>query len=350
MTATVVTADCVLLVNPTSGKGRGRKYAERAEAVLAAAGRTVHTVVGASAAEAVHTARQAIAGGAGSLVVVGGDGMVHAALPLVAGTGTALGLIPAGTGNDTARFLGVPRNDPEAAARVVLGGHTAAFDLGRIGASGVDAAAEAAGADPHWFATVLACGLDSKVNERANRMRRPRGSSRYTLALLAELAPFRAPEFRLELDGAAPVDRRCMLIAVGNGPSYGGGMMICAEADPHDGRFQVTAVSEVRKSTLLRIFPRVFNGSHLTHPAVQVYQAGEIVLSEPGAAAGPGTEQASGSAPGTAAAASGVSIWADGEYVGLLPATVTAVPGALTAFVPGPAAVTKDRLGVTGVN
>jgi diacylglycerol kinase (ATP) len=157
-------------------------------------------------------------------------------------------------------------------------------------------------------------------------MRRPRGPSRYTLALLAELVAFQATAFRIAFDGAEAVDRRCMLIAVGNGPSYGGGMRICAEADPRDGRFQVTVVSRVRKATLLRIFPRVFSGSHLAHPAVDAYQAAQVVLGPvPG---GPGAA-AAGCAPA-------VSVWADGEYVGLLPATVTAVPGALTAFVPGP--------------
>ncbi|HEV2636614.1 MAG TPA: diacylglycerol kinase family protein [Actinocrinis sp.] len=327
MTATVVTADCVLLVNPTSGKGRGLAYGRRAEAVLTAGGRTVETVVGRSAAEAVDLAARAIGRGAGMLVVVGGDGMVNAALPLVAGTGTALGLIPAGTGNDTARFLGLPLQDPEAAARAVLSGRTRAFDLGQVQATAAADAGSAIAppAGPRWFATVLACGLDSKVNERANRMRRPRGSSRYTLALLAELLPFRAPWFRIRLDEAEPIDRRCMLIAVGNGPSYGGGMRICAEADPHDGRFQVTAVSRVGKLTLLRIFPRVFAGTHLKHPKVDAYQAAQVVLSGPDAAA-------DGSGPGAAP----VSVWADGEYIGLLPATVTAVPGALTAFVPEP--------------
>ena len=320
MITTVAATDCVLLVNPTSGKGRGRSYGERAEAVLTAAGRNVRTVAGQSAAEAVELARRAVEQGARALIVVGGDGMVNAALPLVAGTGTAFGLIPAGTGNDTARLLGLPLRDPEAAARVVLGSRTGYFDLGKIQTDGA--------AEPRLFATVLACGLDSKVNERANRMRRPRGSSRYTLALLAELLPFRAPAFRLEMDGAEPLEQRCMLIAVGNGPSYGGGMRICPQADPQDGRFQITAVSEVRKTTLLRIFPKVFKGGHVGHPAVAVHEAARIVLSGPDASGGPDGAKAPATAP--------VSIWADGEYVGLLPAVVTVAPGALTAFVPGP--------------
>ena len=323
MRGPVAATDCVLLVNPTSGRGRGAHYGERAETVLIDAGRTVRAVAGRSAEEGVELARRAISQGARALVVVGGDGMVNAALPLVAGTGTAFGLIPAGTGNDTARILGLPRRDPEAAARIVLDGRTGYFDLGKV--------QTADGADPRLFATVLACGLDSKVNERANRMRRPRGSSRYTLALLAELLPFRAPAFRLDLDGAEPFEQRCMLIAVGNGPSYGGGMRICPQADPQDGRFQVTVVGEVRKTTLLRIFPRVFKGGHVRHPAVAVHTASRIVLSGPAGAESADPPQA----------ADEVSIWADGEYIGRLPATLMVAPGALTAFVPGPPAAEK---------
>ena len=103
-------------------------------------------------------------------------------------------------------------------------------------------------------------------------------------------------------------------------------MRICAEGDPRDGTFQVTVVGKVGKLTLLRIFPRVFNGSHLGHRAVTAYQAAQVVLSGPDTADGAGP-----------AAATPVSVWADGEYVGLFPATATTVPGALTAFVPDPA-------------
>lgn len=315
MTASGLASDCVLLINPTSGRGRGRRYGERAEAALTAAGLRVRPVIGGSIAEAVGLARRTLGRDGRTLVVVGGDGMISAALPLVAGTGVALGLIPAGTGNDTARYLGLPRRDPEAAAQVVIDGHTAFYDLGQVRTEGR--------ADPHWYTTVLACGLDSKVNERANLMRWPRGSSRYTLALLAELLPYHAPGFRLELDGGEPIDRRCMLIAVGNGPNYGGGMLICPTADPQDGRFQITVVSEVHKTTLLRIFPKVFKGDHVHHPAVAVHEASRVVLRGPAGVDG---------AP--APSARPFSVWADGEYVGVLPAEIVTVPGALKAFVP----------------
>jgi diacylglycerol kinase (ATP) len=109
-------------------------------------------------------------------------------------------------------------------------------------------------------------------------------------------------------------------------------MRICPQADPQDGRFQITAVSEVRKTTLLRIFPKVFKGGHVRHPAVAVPAAARLVLSGPDVPEG-----------ASALAAGPVSIWADGEYVGLLPAVITVAPGALTAFVP--ALETSEKIG-----
>ncbi|MBS2961640.1 hypothetical protein KGA66_01180 [Actinocrinis puniceicyclus] len=298
-----------LVVNPTSGKGRGWEYGKRARAALEEAGHDVLFVVEHTAEQAAKKARAMLEHDADSVVVVGGDGMVSLGLQLVAGTGIPLGVIPAGTGNDVARYLGLPLRDPDAAVAVVTAGHTDTFDLGRITGPGSP--------DPRWFGAVLACGLDSKVNERANRMRRPRGPSRYTIALLAELGPFSAipfvldgPDARLELDG--------MLIAVGNGPTYGGGMRICPQADPRDGKFQITAVDRVSKPTLLRIFPKVFSGRHVEHPKVRVLHAAAVDLScrdEPGR-----PERT-------------VSIWADGEWAGILPARIETVPGALRAYV-----------------
>ncbi len=301
-----------LVVNPTSGKGKGRAYGERAQAALEAAGHDVRLVIEQSAEQSAKKARALLDGDADSVVVVGGDGMVSLGLQLVAGTGVPLGVIPAGTGNDVARYLGLPLRDPEAAVQIVSAGHTDDFDLGRISGPGSLTA--------RWFGTVLACGLDSKVNERANRMRRPRGPSRYTLALLAELGPFTAVPFALDADGEH-TELDGMLIAVGNGPSYGGGMRICPQADPRDGRFQVTAVDRVSKPTLLRIFPKVFSGRHIEHPKVRVLQAAAVELS---CRADPGRPEQT------------VSIWADGEWAGVLPARVETVPGALRAYVPGP--------------
>lgn len=309
-----MTAELALVVNPTSGKGRGARYGERAERALRAAGAEVRRIVGRDAHDAAKLAHAALEDGAAALVVVGGDGMVNLGLQLVAGTGRPLGVVPAGTGNDVARYLGIPLGDPEAAARIVAAGHTGRYDLGRV--------TSAYAGEPRWFGTVMACGLDSKVNERANRMRRPRGPSRYTLALLAELGPFRALPLELRVDGAVE-SLDGMLIAVGNGPTYGGGMRICPQADPRDGEFQVTVVDRVGKGTLLRIFPGVFSGRHIRHPKVGVRRGARIELAT--------------------SAREPISLWADGERVGTLPAVCEAVPGALTAFVPAPGDQVSDH-------
>jgi diacylglycerol kinase (ATP) len=297
----------VALINPTSAKGAGARAGQRAVAALRAAGIEVTEIIGRTAAEGEQRAGDALLKDPqAALVVVGGDGMVSAGLRLLTAEPEAvLGIIPAGTGNDTARSLGIPLKDPEAAARVIAEGHIGRIDLGEA-TVGAGTSAE----EVRRFTTVMACGLDSKVNDRANQMRWPRGKRRYDLSMLLELPRFRAPRFRMRLDGAE-LDTECMLVAVGNGPSYGGGMLICPEARMDDGRFQLTEVRKIPKRTLLTIFPKVFSGRHVTHPKVFVHHAAEIELR-----------------------ADDVSCWADGERIGALPVTLRTLPGALRVFRP----------------
>ncbi|MEY9891215.1 diacylglycerol kinase (ATP) [Catenulispora sp. MAP12-49] len=300
----------VALINPTSAKGAGAEAGRRAVAALRAAGIQVTDIVGRDAFDGEQRAADALLKDPdAALVVVGGDGMVSAGLRLLtAEPERVLGVIPAGTGNDTARSLGIPLKDPEAAAQVIAAGQVGEIDLGEA-TVGTGTSAEVV----RRFATVLACGLDSKVNDRANQMSWPRGKRRYDLAMLLELPRFKAPAFRIVLDGTS-VDAECMLVAVGNGPSYGGGMLVCPEARMDDGRFQLTAVRRISKPTLLTIFPKVFSGRHVNHPKVDVHHAAEVELH-----------------------AENVSCWADGERIGALPVTLRTLPGALRVFRPAPA-------------
>ncbi|MFD7549930.1 diacylglycerol kinase [Streptomyces sp. NPDC059578] len=291
-----MTSEITLFVNPTAGRGRGARSARPAATALRAAGLRVRTLVGETPADALRRAREAVRGGTGALVVVGGDGMTGLALQAVAGTDTPLGVIAVGTGNDFARTLGLPLRDPIAAARLVADalkqGHTPAVDLGRAG--------------DRWFGTVLASGFDSRVNDRGNRMRLPLGRFTYDLALLAELTAFRPLPYRLTLDRGPALELEATLVAVGNGTSYGGGMRICAGADPTDGLLDVTVVGDCSRTTLLRVFPRVYRGTHLDHPKVTVHRAVRVELAAPG-----------------------VTGYADGEPLGPLPLAVTCVPGAV---------------------
>jgi len=180
----------------------------------------VSDLAGRDAEEAADLARSAVESGVEAVVVCGGDGMVHLAVQVLVGSGVALGIIPAGTGNDVARYLDLPRKDPEAAADIVVGSRTTTIDLARAGDT--------------YYVTVLASGFDSKVNERANEMTWPKGQMRYNLATFAELRVFEPLPYRLTLDGR-DLTLDAMLVAVGNGPSFGGGLRITHGADMPDG-------------------------------------------------------------------------------------------------------------------
>ncbi|MEU5276712.1 diacylglycerol kinase [Streptomyces asoensis] len=296
-----MTSEITLFVNPAAGRGRGAHAARPAASALRAAGFTVHTVVGADAGDALARARAAVAGGTGALIAVGGDGLAHLALQAVAGTRTPLGLVAVGTGNDLARALGLPVRDPAGAARLVAdalkGARIRDIDLGLVG--------------DRWFGTVLASGFDSRVNDRGNRMRWPTGRAKYDLAMLAELAAFRPVPYRITFDDGAVREIEATLVAVGNGSSYGGGMRICPGADPADGLFDVTIVGDCSRRTLLRVFPKVYRGTHVEHPAVGVHRAAEVRI-----------------------AAADVSAYADGERLGQLPLTARCVPGAVRVVGP----------------
>lgn len=296
-----VTSEITLFVNPTAGRGRGARAAGPAARALRDAGFSVRTVLGTDAADALDRARAAVAAGTGALIAVGGDGMVSLALQAVAGTDVPLGVVAAGSGNDYARAHGLPVRQPAAAAVVAAtalkehGGRPT--DLGRAG--------------DRWFGTVLASGLDSRVNDRGNRLRGPVGRFRYDLALLAELAALRTVPYRIGLDGGPAREVEATLVAVGNAPSYGGGMRICPGARTDDGLFDITVVGPCSRTTLLRVFPRVYRGSHLSHPAVTALRARSVTLEAPG-----------------------VTGYADGEPLGPLPLTATAVPEAVRLLVP----------------
>jgi diacylglycerol kinase family enzyme len=182
--------DVAVLVSPAAGRGRARALSGEVLDALRAGGLKPAVLPAATGAEAEQQAADAVAAGSAAVVAIGGDGSAHAALQAVAGTSTPLAVIPAGTGNDLSLALGIPRN-PVAAARAaaedLLAGQLRAVDAGRTGG--------------RWWATVLCCGFDSAVSDRANRLRWPKGRRRYDVAILAELAQLRPRELTLVLDG-----------------------------------------------------------------------------------------------------------------------------------------------------
>ncbi|MGZ4498109.1 MAG: diacylglycerol kinase [Nocardioides sp.] len=286
--------EIALLTNPTSGKGKGARARQAVVPRLRQAGIVVRDLEGRDADETLDLARRCVADGVDALVVCGGDGMVHLGAQAVATTGTPLGIIPAGTGNDVARYFDIPRKDPLAAADLVVGARTRTVDLARTGAS--------------YFVTVLVAGFDAIVNERANAMTWPKGQMRYNLATLAELRTFRPLPYTLELDGAT---RRldAMLVAVGNGPSFGGGLRITEGAVLDDGMLDVVIIKTMTKPDLVRTYPKLFKGTHTSHPQYEHHRVRRVTVAAPG-----------------------IVSYADGERFGPLPLTVECAPGALSVL------------------
>ncbi|MGD9958849.1 diacylglycerol kinase [Nocardioides sp.] len=286
--------EIALLTNPTAGRGRGRRAREAALATFDEAGLRVRDLQGADSTGALALAHQCVADGIEALVVCGGDGMVHLGAQATAGSGVPLGIIPAGTGNDVARYLGLPRTDPGAAARIVNRGDTRVIDLARCG--------------DRYFVTVLAAGFDAVVNERANQMTWPKGQMRYNLATLLELRTFNPLDYELHLDGQRhQVD--AMLVAVGNGPSFGGGLRITEGALIDDGLLDVVVIRPMSKPRLVRTYPKLFKGTHTTIAEYEHHRVSAVTVDTPGIVA-----------------------YADGERIAPLPLTIKIAPAALTVI------------------
>jgi diacylglycerol kinase (ATP) len=293
-------------VNPEACFGKRRTVGPAVVAALRSAGHEVTVLAEPDYARLVASAGPAMASGPDALVVVGGDGMVHLGANLLTRSGIPLGIVPSGTGNDVARGLGIPVGDDAAAIASLLDAlhrPPRVIDAGRVlNTSG----------DVTWFAGVLSAGFDAVVNERANRMRWPRGRSRYNHALLRELAVLKPIRYRLVLDGEETVTD-ALLVAVANNRSFGGGMLITPDAKLDDGLLDVFVVKPMSRLAFLRIFPRVFAGTHVSDPRVSIRRVTTARIE-----------------------ADGVIAYADGERVSSLPLEAEVIPGALRVLAPSP--------------
>lgn len=294
-----VAGEIWLIANPTAGAGRGRHSAALAADALGGAGILCRLVQPTSAQGTADAAGEAVRSGAATVLACGGDGTVHDVAQALVGTEAALGIVPCGSGDDIAAALGFPVGDPAAVSTYLISaieaGSTRLVDVGHV---------TAGDGTTSYFLGVLSTGFDSAVNERANTMARL-GGQRYNVAMVRELASFRPSHYELRLDDEV-ISGEAMLVAVGNGPTYGGGMRICPRATTDDGQLDVTWLSAMSKPTFLRAFPSVFTGHHVTHPAVRTFRGRNLTIS-----------------------ASGQVAYADGERVGPLPVAIEARADAL---------------------
>jgi len=276
----------ILFANPTSGRGKGAKVLSIIEIYLQANNLDFISVSTPSLTQSLILLEKYISKDPyAKVVVVGGDGMVHAAINKI--RDNPIGIIPAGTGNDFARALGLELNDPIKSIKKIISAGTELIDLGKVG--------------NEYFAAICSTGFDSIVNERANRLKWPRGKMKYNIAMLLELPRFKPKTYEIVIDGK-PIKTQAMLIAIANGLSYGGGMKVCPEAQIQDGLLDIMILAPVSKFEFVRIFPSVFKGLHVNHPAVSILQGRSIQI----------TADAVG--------------YADGERIGDLPLNVSISP------------------------
>lgn len=298
-----------LLTNPASGKGHALESASIARRRLRELGVAVVDYEGANHEESIELSRAAVQDPAiDALAVCGGDGIIGAALQAQAGSGTPLGIIPAGTGNDHAREYRIPL-DPARAAEVIAAGFVTTTDLGIM---------RSAEAGDRWFGTIVCCGFDSLVTDRTNAMAWPRGRARYTLAVLLEFLHFHAIDARIVLDdGAVVLDDPITLCSIGNTRTYGGGMQICPHADHHDGLLDLTVLSKLGRASAAVKFPKLLQGTFADprspEPSIATYRAKKVEITMPE-----------------------INAYADGDRFAALPITVECVPGAGRYLVPRP--------------
>ena len=280
-----------LLVSPRGGRGRAAAAAPVVRRVIEQAGHTPVDISGDSAEASADAARAAVAAGAERLIAVGGDGTLHLALQGAAGSDAVLGLVPAGTGNDYARAFGLfGLSVEEAAARAL--GPARPVDVIRTDRK-------------RWVAFNVTGGFTVDVNERADRMRFPRGPSRYTVATLLTMPGLRYRELAVTVDGERS-EYRSALFAVANTPTFGGGMAICPDADPGDGLLDVCVVGTASRSTMLRLLPKVFEGGHVGNRHVSMLRGRTVTIE-----------------------GEAIDLVGDGESIGQTPITAEAVPGAV---------------------
>ncbi|MBX7134937.1 MAG: diacylglycerol kinase family lipid kinase [Fimbriimonadaceae bacterium] len=243
-------------------------------------------------------ARQAALEGADLIVAAGGDGTIGEVANGLVGTSATLGVLPMGTGNDFARTIGIG-TDLERAAQTLIHGQSQTIDLGKLDRGG-------------YFINVAGCGFDAEVATRVNHgFRYLRGTTAYIAAVLQTLKAFRPTRVTIDHGGEIR-EELVMLCAIANARTYGGGMRIAPHAELDDGLFDVVLVGDVSRAEFLRAFPRVFKGSHLSHPKVQHFRCSRIgVTSE-----------------------RKLAVLADGEEVGSTPVSFQIVPRALKVMMP----------------
>ena len=288
-----------LVINTKAGGGRGKKFGTALSRELSQSGLHFTEIREKSIADTLEAFTRIHSKDPFTTIIsVGGDGLSHLLFPLAIENRLPIFVAPAGTGNDFARSTGSFGMSAKRIVETIRNVEPVSIDMGRLSHNGQES----------WFGQVLSTGFDSLVNERANGYRFIRGKFKYVIATARELPFFVPRTYRVTTEGGS-VETGAMLVAIANGRSYGGGMKVCPQADLQDGLFDVLLLKPVPVREFIRVFPKVFSGKHVTHPAVEIRRCSSITLEADAVA------------------------YADGERIGSLPITAKIVPNALLTWL-----------------
>jgi diacylglycerol kinase (ATP) len=207
------------------------------------------------------------------LVVVGGDGSVNEVVNGIAGRDDVeIAVIPRGTGWDFARTYEIPHK-LDGAVEVALRGATRTIDLGRAAYRAWDGSE----GETH-FANVASAGMSGAIAQRANDMTKALGGKvSYLWATVAVFARWQNSELRVTVDDQSRVGHMHDVV-VANGKTFGGGMIICPDAEPDDGLFDVLTIGDLTKGDLLTTLPKTFWGKHLPHPKAELLRGATVTI------------------------------------------------------------------------
>jgi len=284
----------LVVVNPKAGMGAAASLATRIVGFLQSNEISYRMISPNSAAETKSLVRESLRNGeAHRLISVGGDGLFHLLLQFAIEFKVPLAVAPGGTGNDFYRTLGWFDHELTNYLDHLVSAEPSLVDVGVV--------------DGEYFGAVLSSGFDSVVNERANTLKWPKGPAKYNAAIALELPLFKPIDFKIFADEKV-LEVEAMLIAIGNGRSYGGGMQVCPDADLHDGLFDIMILHPVSKLEFIKVFPTVYKGTHIEHPQVEVIRARQVRIE------------------------SSAIAYADGERIGQLPVQVESLPQTLLTW------------------
>ena len=285
-----------LVINPVSGQGRGTTVGTYVAGYLNQHKVDFAIVTGNSSISLCDHLKTFLekTPDCSGVIAVGGDGLMHIILQVVVPFQIPFTIIPAGTGNDFVRTLGWDLEKIDSQLNRVVTTNPSPINLGLV--------------DGEWFGAVLSTGFDSVVNERANTMQWPKGPMKYNAAIALELPRFSPRHYEIILDDRT-ISTEAMLIAVANGRSYGGGILVCPNANISDDLFDVMVLHPVTKLEFIKVFPRVFAGTHVSHPAVEIVRSRSVRIESKAVA------------------------YADGERIGQLPIVAECIHDAVQTWV-----------------